>query len=100
MRVGHFSQILFESMRPSPHRRHLTAIHGALLSLCKHMAAPIRTLAGQPDTLFAEPIPEPSGGVSGSDDFGFEIMECVFGPQFIVSLSSEPHQSTARVHSF
>eukprot|EP00750_Incisomonas_marina_P022684 INCI4990.16.p1 GENE.INCI4990.16~~INCI4990.16.p1 ORF type:complete len:1397 (-),score=235.23 INCI4990.16:1157-5347(-) len=73
--AGHFSQILFESMRPSPHRRHLTAIHGALLSLCKHMAAPIRTLAGQPDTLFAEPIPEPSGGVSGSDDFGFEIME-------------------------
>ncbi len=74
MHLGHFSQILFESMRPSPHRRHLTRLHAALLSLCKHMGAPIRVLEGRPDSLFAEPIPD-AGTNDGPNGFGYEIME-------------------------
>ena len=73
--LGHFSQILFESMRPNAHRRHLNALHSALLSLSKNMGANIRTLRGQPDTLFGEPIPDP--GTGGPDGYGHEIMEYV-----------------------
>jgi len=70
--TGHYSQIMYESMRPSPHRRHLVCLHTALLNLCQHMKADIRT-RNKPNTLFAEPIPDT--GVGGPDGYGFEIME-------------------------